>query len=51
MDHVIENVMKQNPELQWDDIHDVRTIAEKLAEEVNKLEEENHRLKEYINKR
>lgn len=51
MDRVIENVMKQNPELQWDDIHDVRTIAEKLAEEVTKLEEENHRLKEYINKR
>lgn len=47
----IERIMEQNPDLQWDDIHDVRAIAEKLSEEVDKLEEENHRLKEYINKR
>ena len=35
----VEFVLEENPELDWDDIHDVRTVAELLGGMVEDLEE------------
>ena len=35
----VEFVLEENPELDWDDIHDVRTLAELLGGMVEDLEE------------
>lgn len=35
----VEFVLEENPELEWDDIHDVRTVAELLGAMVEDLEE------------
>ena len=35
----VEFVLEENPELDWDDLHDVRTVAELLSGMVEDLEE------------
>lgn len=35
----VEFVLEENPELDWDDLHDVRTVAELLGGMVEDLEE------------
>ena len=35
----VEFVLEENPELEWDDLHDVRTVAELLGGMVEDLEE------------
>ena len=61
----VDFLLKENPDWQWDDLHDVRELANTLSgmvydleETVDRLEkenrvlkEENKKLREYINKR
>ena len=58
-------LLEENPDWQWDDLHDVRELAntlsgmvndlddtvDRLAKENRELQEENKKLREYINKR